>query len=126
MKTPIAEEKTTLAKPVAAEDLRRKDFVAVLNETIEYPTFLWCGDVSPHDEPVRIQWKSFDHGLVLRVEDLCLPFIFVRLPCGDHRTLDIRRCQLVKLDVDYAKRVWRTVGGKAKNSRKRKSKKRRK
>lgn len=126
MNVRLVDDKTALARPVAAEDLHRRDFIAVLNETLEYPSFLWCWDshmTTPH-EPVTIQWQSFDNGLVLRVEDICLPFVFVKQPCGDHKTLDIRRCQLVRLDIDYAKRVWKATGSKGKKSAKRRRKSR--
>jgi hypothetical protein len=36
MNVRLVDDKTALAKPVAAEDLHRQDYIAVLNETLEY------------------------------------------------------------------------------------------
>jgi hypothetical protein len=109
-------ETTTYGEPglaalVAAEDLHRGDMVALLNETYEYPSFLWCSDsqLAPPEQPVRIPWRSPDAGLPLRVKAICLPFVFVQSPQGDYRTLDVRQCQLVRLRRDYARMVWRKL-----------------
>jgi hypothetical protein len=122
MTAPIAKERSTLCKPIAAEDLRRGDFVAVLDEIVEYPSFFWCGEDLPPHEPVRVQWKSFEPGLPLRIVDFCLPFVLAKLPCGRHRTLDIRRCQLVRLDKAFAKRACKSLGEKRKRVKRRKKK----
>jgi len=128
MKTQTIPNEVTLARLVAAEDLSCGDFVAVLNEIVEFPSFLWQCDsqTTPLDEPVRILWRSSDNGLPLRVKELCLPFVFVTRPVGRHLSLDIRQCQLVRLDRRYAKRVWKALSrakkGKA-NKRRRKSSK---
>ncbi len=112
MTTQLHNHETTLAKPIAGEDLRRGDYVAVLNEIIEIPSFLWCGDAHtlPPHEPVRMQRQSHENGLPLRIIDICLPFVFVKQPCGQQRLVDIRRCQFVRLDRRYAKRVWKGLG----------------
>jgi hypothetical protein len=117
--TRLANNEATLAKPVAADDLCRGDFVAVLNEIHEYPSFLWSCDtnvIEPVD-PVRIRWQSFEPGVPLRLIDLCLPFVFVRKPNGKHCTLDMRRCDLVRLDRGYAKRVCRALDSKKRKGR---------
>lgn len=100
---------TCVARSLAPEDLRCGDFVGVLREIAEYPSFLWCGDsqmLAP-DEPVRIEWRADDGGTPLKVKAICLPFVFVKAPCGRHRTLDVRQCQLVRLETDYARLAWK-------------------
>ena len=101
----------TLAKSVAAEDLLRGDFVALLSEIYEYPSFLWCCDASlaPDNEPIKLRFRGQDGGRPLRILDVCLPFVFVEQPGGGHRTLDVRYCQLVRLDREYSKRVWKEL-----------------
>lgn len=101
----------TLAKLVAADDICRGDFVAVLNEVHEFPSFLWpCdSDLTPIHEPVRIGWRSADSGQPLKVIDFCLPFVLVKRPSGRHETLDMRSNQLVKLDERYARRAWKLL-----------------
>jgi hypothetical protein len=100
-----------LAAMVAAEDLHCGDMVALLNETYEYPSFLWCSDsqLAPPEQPVRIPWRSPDAGIPLRVKAICLPFVFVQDAAGGYRTLDVRQCQLVRLRRDYARLVWRKL-----------------
>ncbi|MCA9240450.1 MAG: hypothetical protein KDA37_09630, partial [Planctomycetales bacterium] len=104
-------DNTTLARPIAAEDLRAGDSVAVLYETYEYVSFLWGCDASllAHDQPVRVSFRPRRPGLPLRVVDLCLPFVLVKAPGGRALTLDVRGCQLVKLDPRYAKRVRKSL-----------------
>ena len=99
-----------VARPVAAEDLRGGDFVALLECTYEVPTFFWCGvDASllPPDEPVRLRIMPPQAGVPLRVESVCLPFVLVKHPAGRSRSLDLRRCRVARLDRRYARRAWR-------------------
>ncbi|MDA0833167.1 MAG: hypothetical protein O2955_04125 [Planctomycetota bacterium] len=117
MTTQLDTHETTLAKPIAAEDLRHGDYVAVLSEILEIPSFLWCGETSslPANEAVRLNWQSSSTGLPLRILDICLPFVFIKQPCGMKQTLDVRRFQLARLDRRYAKRVCKAMfprGGK--------------
>ena len=100
----ITKSETKVARSLAPEDLRCGDFVAILSETREY---LWSCDTHamPPSQPVRLQWQAWDGGTPLKVKAICLPFVFVRTPRGKHQTLDIRQCQLVRLDPDYAKLV---------------------
>jgi len=93
MTTQSTKTELRLARPLAAEDLARGDFVAVLSEVHEFPSFFWCCDTElmPPHEPVRVQWRSPEGGLPLKVVDLCLPYVFAKDPCGTHRTLDLGR-----------------------------------
>ena len=111
MKTQQIQNETIIARSVAAEDLCAGDFVAILNEIYEYPSYLWQSDsfaLPPH-EPVRVQWQAVEKGLPLKIVDVCLPFVLVKRPCGQHQTLDVRRCQFVRLQRRYAKRVCKLV-----------------
>jgi hypothetical protein len=102
---------TTLAKPIAAEDLRRGDYVALQSVQYEYPSFCWdCeSHLMPPEEPVRIRLRPHEPSCPLRVVDLCVPFVFVKQPGGQFKTLDLRGCQLVRLDERYGKRVWKAL-----------------
>jgi len=102
---------TFVARSIAAEDLRRGDFVTVLHEIIEYPSFLWWGDahMMPPDQPVRMRVHSRREAFPLKVKAICLPFVFVKAPCGNVQVLDVRQCQLVRLDRAYARCVWKEL-----------------
>jgi hypothetical protein len=46
---------TTVAARIAGEDINQGDYVTVLNEIVELPSYLWncSGAALPADEPVR-------------------------------------------------------------------------
>jgi hypothetical protein len=102
---------THVARLLAGEELRCGDYVSVLYEICELPSYLWCGDpqLMPPGELVRIQCRSSEGGLPLKVKAICLPFVFVKKPCGQHRTLDVRQHRLVRLNEQYARKVWKTM-----------------
>ncbi len=90
---------------LAPEDLRPGLDVVILSVTLEYPSFLWLdGASSSREETVRIPYLH-SLGTPLRIKAVCLPFLLVRSPSGRHRTLDIRRVQLGRIDPEFAKAV---------------------
>ena len=109
----------TLARTIAAEDLRRGDYVAVLSVVYELPSFLWNCDSTllPADEPVRMRLRGCGGGEPLRVLDACLPFVLVETCRGRSRTLDVRACQLARLDRKYAKRAFRRLSTRKRSRR---------
>jgi hypothetical protein len=100
-----------VARSLAADDLRCGDFVGILHETIELPSFHWScdGQLLPPDELVRLVYQPPTGGTPLKVKAICLPFVFVKDPSGQHQTLDVRRQQLVRLTRSYARLVWKTM-----------------
>lgn len=109
MKTELdAHCRSTVAMTAAPEDLRRGDFVAILNEVLEVPACCWLDlPAQPPEEPVRVRFMSQDSGTPVKVQALCLPFVFVRHPDGWTETLDVRRVQLVHVSRAYARAVWK-------------------
>jgi len=106
---PPSDTDLTLAHALAPEEIRRGDFVTLLDEIVELPSFFWCGDavLLPCHEPVRIRLVSSGGGIPLRVKQVCLPFVLARLPCGQHRALDVRKCRLARLGKSYARVAWK-------------------
>jgi hypothetical protein len=101
---------TSMSALVAPEDLRCGDYVAVLNEIVEFPTFLWSLSVpGERDELVRIRFVPTGSGLPLRIKAICLPFVFVTSPLGQGQSIDVRQVQLVRLKEGYAKTVRRSL-----------------
>ena len=102
---------TSVAARIAGEDLRKGDFVTVLNETVELPSFLWnCSEVSfPADEPVCIRYMAHDAGQPYRVIDVCLPFVYAKRARGGMKVIDTRRQQLVRLDPERGLSVWKAL-----------------
>ena len=104
--------KTCVSKSLAAEDLRCGDFVGILSEVHEYPSFFWCSDLHLHPpgEPVRMVCRASDGGTPLKVKAISLPFVFVKKPGGEPQMLDVRQHRLVRLAPEYAKAVWKAMG----------------
>jgi hypothetical protein len=104
-----AADKATLARSLAPEDIRPGDYVAVLHEIYEFPTWFWCdgGFALPRDEAVRVRFTPHDDAAPLKVQAVCLPFVLVKQPCGGQRTIDVRRRPLARLAKTYGKSAWR-------------------
>ena len=116
-----SQSEPTVASTVFGEDIACGDFVALLNETVDVPSYLWdsCGtSLSPH-ELVRLKLIPGDAGQPLKVIEICLPFVYAKMPNGDTTTIDIRRLQLVRLDSQCAKAIWKKQRSKSKKKKNR-------
>jgi hypothetical protein len=103
-------DKTSVAATVAPEDVKCGDFVAVLTEIIELPSYYWFDtDPNKRDEVIRVRCIPTASGMPLKVKAICLPFVFVKSPARPYETLDVRRVQLVRLSEDYAKTIWKSL-----------------
>jgi len=104
-----AAAEATLAKPLAPEEIRPGDYVTPLFVIAELPSFWWCTDTWNHplEEPVRIRFTPSAQGTPLKVRSVCLPFVLVKTAAGEQSTLDLRNCQLARLDAAHAKRAWK-------------------
>lgn len=105
----------TLAKALAPEDIRPGDFVTALSIVTEVPSYWWNGGVwdLPHGQPVRVRLTHGCDGIPIRVKSVCLPFVLTKNPSGDETTLDLRKCQLARLDRGYARLAWKAYKKKA-------------
>lgn len=102
-------DRTALAATLAPEDVRCGDYVAVLDEFFELPSWLWCESVTDADQPIRVRYRASEAGLPLRVKAICLPFVFVKSALRQRQTIDVRQVQLVRLDRHYARTVWKEL-----------------
>ena len=102
---------TTVAARIAGEDINQGDYVTVLNEIVELPSYLWScsGATLPADELVRIPYKPSDAGQPYKVIAVCLPFVYVKRPRGGVNVIDTRQQQLVRLDPDHSRMVWKQM-----------------
>lgn len=116
-----ADHDTTLAKPLAPEDVRPGDYVAVLDQEYQYPAIVWFYEppMGREQEVIRVRVRPSETSGPLRVIDACLPFVFVKPPKGEGQTLDVRAVRLALLDRDYARRVCASLSGKKKCRRRR-------
>ncbi|QDU63316.1 hypothetical protein Pan216_41940 [Planctomycetes bacterium Pan216] len=98
-----------LAASVSGEDIARGDYVAIMETTLQWPSFLWDGGgvtLSPN-ELVRTPYIPRDSGQPYKVMAVCLPFVYTTRPCGSTRTIDLRETRIVRLDGDCAELVWK-------------------
>ena len=101
-------EAASLAKALAPEDVRAGDFVAILDEVYELPSFYWDdGGATPREEMVRIRYTPTSEAVPMKVRAVCLPYVLVKQPCGGKRTLDVRKSRLARLDRGYARSAWK-------------------
>lgn len=106
----------SVARRIAGEDLATDDYVTVLNEVYELPSFLWCDSLTRLDPgaPVTIQYMAHNAGVPFRVLSVCLPFVYVKPPRGEIVSLDLRRQELVKLESKRARKIWKKLRRKKK------------
>jgi hypothetical protein len=120
MKATITEDQhTSVARTVHPEDLKCGDYVAVLNDIEEFPSFLWGCDVdsSSREQPVRMRFRSSGDGTPMRIKSICLPFVLVVSPRSQSLIFDVRQVELVRLPKRYAKAAWKHLKKKTKNGR---------
>ena len=103
---------TTVAARIAGEDIAKGDYVTILSEIIELPSYLWdCSGISqPIDELVRLRYLPRAAGAPHKVVAVCLPFVYAKPPKGDLIAFDTRQQQLVRLDRDNGRSLWKQMG----------------
>jgi hypothetical protein len=112
-----ADTSATLVRSLAPEDIRPGDYVTPLHMLAEVPSYWWCDDdwSLPRDRPVYIRFMTGCDGAPLRVKSVCLPFVLVKQPSGQSQTVDLRKCQLARLNHKYARRAWKAYKKAARN-----------
>jgi hypothetical protein len=104
------ERETYIARLLAPEDIRPGQFVAVLHVVDEYlPLGCLFGETWTPIEPLRVLWLPEPRGLPMKVLDVCLPFVLVKRPKGDCRTLDVRRQRLARVSTRFGRAAFERV-----------------
>lgn len=108
---PQVPTESSLAKPLAPEEIRVGDFVSALHVYYDFPSFMWCSDsaIQRREETVRIGYLPETGGVPLKVRSICLPFVLVKRPTGDDQTIDVRKVRLARLERGYAKAAWKKL-----------------
>jgi hypothetical protein len=109
----------TVAATIFGEDIGCGDYIALLNETFDVPSYMWdsCGVSLAPDELVRLQLIPGNAGQPLKVIGVCLPFVYAKTPDGATETIDVRRVQLVRLDRRCAKSIWKNLRPKSRKKK---------
>lgn len=114
-KSPTVSQATSAVRRLAPEDIARGDYLAVLHEVYEVSPF-GCFDESPlrtERPPLRLAFIPREPRALLKVVSVCVPFVVVRNPAGEHSTLDLRLCGVGRVDRRHAQRVWKIFRRKA-------------
>ena len=103
---------TTVATRIAGEDIAKGDYVTILSEIIELPSYLWSNSAisQPVDELVRLRYLPSEAGEPHKVVAVCLPFVYAKAPKGKLTAFDTRQQQLVRLDRDNGRSLWKQMG----------------
>jgi hypothetical protein len=103
--------RATLAKTLAPEEIRVGDFVTPLYMIAEVPSYYWFSECwnLPADQPVRMRFTCSSDGTPLKVKSICLPFVLVKQATGAQYSIDLRKCQVARLNPRHAKRAWRAA-----------------
>ena len=119
---------SNIARTVAPEDIRPGAYVTILHVIDEFlPLVFDSNDASWRSvQPFRVRWLPYGDQSPMKVKSVCLPFVFVMLPDGAHRTLDVRRHQLAEVARDYGRSVFEAARDRRKRRAKKQAKKRRK
>jgi hypothetical protein len=113
-------DRTSLAKGLAPEEIRRGDFVAPLYVVHEWPSWFWCcGDDSlyPREELVRTRSMPGEEAAPLKVIEICLPFVLVETAQREGKTLDVRQMGLARLDRRFARKARRAFRRRARREK---------
>ncbi|MEO0515024.1 MAG: hypothetical protein AAF086_06985 [Planctomycetota bacterium] len=108
--------KLTTTRPLAPEDLRVGDGVAVARVTVQV---MACDDPpagQTHNRVLKADFIPRDAGDPLRVVGVCLPFVLAVNAARQHVTLDVRRQHLVHLDPAYTRCAFKKLGDKRSRS----------
>ncbi len=94
--------------PVAPEDIRRGDYIAILQLVCEYVPLFGLGP-DDGDLPRRMLVLPKEGGIPMRVIEQCLPFVLVEKAGGSHTTLDTRRHRLARLSEECARLALKRI-----------------
>lgn len=111
------------ARKLHAEDIRVGDYVAIADVTYEYASCLWnwidAFDMEK-DQAIRIQFLAHEEFDVYHVKSICLPFIHTLDTKKKNRVFDVRRTNVFRISVEFAKSFKESVNrGKNKKGKKR-------
>jgi hypothetical protein len=123
-------------RSVHTEDLQVGDYVTVLQRTFPVGTFAWYGldtHQYPPEKPIEVTYR--EDFMLLKIKDVCLPFVLCTNHDGNVQTFDARATEFgrvakgfadnfLKLVKEEKRRLEKPNDKKKKSKSKRKSKKR--
>lgn len=104
-------EESDISRPLAPEDIREDDYVAVIGEILQIVR--WdCAPAIPGTPPetAHVLCFPYEDAEPLRVVSVCLPFVLVRDARDKHRTLDTRQLRLARVSERFGKKAFKRLG----------------
>jgi hypothetical protein len=107
--TTESEPRLKTARPLAPEDIRPGQFVALLNVTAEYLPWYYLEEPRfDTPRPMRLTWLP-DDVEPMRVSAVCLPYVLVRTVQRKHEVLDLRRHKLARVSSRFARAAFKSM-----------------
>ncbi len=106
MHTITIDKKLRTARPVAPEDLRGGQYIAITRMMIQLIPPMCEPQLMPDAQTVRIWGIPPSAGQPMRIVSVCLPFVLVEGVDRQCRTLDLRRVEVVRLPKKYGRAAF--------------------
>jgi hypothetical protein len=102
---------TEAVRLLAADDVASGEFVVVMSEIAQFPSFYWCseGILSSRAEMISLSYIPEEAGRPLLVIDVCVPFLLVEDVAGIRRILDVRRTRVARVPEKFALKVKKSL-----------------
>lgn len=110
------ERATTMARPVAAEDIHPDDYLVVLSRLHEvFPFWALCESPWQKIELLRLHCLPEHDTSPLRVVEVCLPSLLVRDKDGKHSVIDSRQFRFARLSQRFGRKAFKRLRRPAKS-----------
>lgn len=102
-KTATTKHRST-ARSLAPEDVRPGQYVIITQVVYEFLPYAYLFEINRSQpiELLRIAYTSPDCK-PMRVVDVCLPVVVVKMPTGEHNTLDTRQVRLARVPLRFGR-----------------------
>ena len=101
--------KSIIARALAPEDIKTGQYVSALYQIVEAPKFSCFEPSLGTFETAPVRWLPDDPAEILRVVEVCLPFVLVRNPYGYSHVIDVRRYRLARVPKSFGKAVFKAI-----------------
>ncbi len=118
--------KVKTSQSVGPEDVRVGDYLTTTRVTVEFLPDVCDPYRGRTVEPMRCDIMPWCAGTPMRVEAVCVPFVYVRTPSGDREAIDLRRYSVVRLAPTYGQKAFKTLDDAEKKAKRKAKRKRRK
>ena len=106
MDTMTPDKKLRTSRPIAPEDLRGGQYIAITRVMIQFIPPMCDPHLTPEPKTVPLWGIPPFAGQPMRIVSVCLPFVLVEGVDRQCRTLDLRRMEVVRLPKKYGRAAF--------------------